>query len=323
MGTVLTVLTACAGFALTVWGARHYFRRRFDRNRHTLAGRAHSLAGRQVGAAMVAVGGFLAVFPDLPWGALADPVAQSAVGGFFSAVFWLLYRLAVVTGLLGLGFSMFLVSERVTRPLGVASRRATDAVVLAMPFGPGRERREIHRQLLGGYDLGGGAASRRTPREWGELLTHEQALTARLLRYQRDPEARYNRPSMADFADPVTATALQAMLDADRLRSPMPPRGTRDVLLTDYGRAVVRLGETLRAAEEHADRLASSGLSAQEHSAVAHAQRTLAFVTGNATSAGERAAAYEQVVTALAEATPAPDAEAERAHPWLDIRDRT
>ncbi len=311
MSSLLTVLTALAGFTLTGWGAVHYFRRRFDINRRTVAGRARSLMGRRVGVAMVAMGGFLALFPGLPWAGLAPETVQSGAAAFFSTVFWVLYRLAVLTGLALLGVSMFAVSERVTTPLGAAGRRVTDAVVLSMPFGPGREQRAMRR----------GAIGRGMPRQWADLVAREQDLTARLLGYQRNPEAAYNRPAMVDFQDPMTAAAMRAMLEADRLRTPMPPLGTRDVLLTDYGRAVLRLAESIAAAEANADLLAASGLTADEQTALAHAQRTLAFVSANATSAGERAAAYEQVATVLVQARP-DGAGQERVHPWLDVTER-
>lgn len=311
MGTLLTVLTACAGFTLTGWGALHYFRRRFDVNRRTVAGRARSVLGRRVGVAMVAAGGLLALLPDLPWAGLSEGSTRGAVAGFFSTVFWVLYRLVVLAGLGTLALSMFAVSERVTRPLSSAARRASDTVVLAMPFGPGRERRTVRRGHLG----------RTMPREWSDLLAHEQRLSARLLGYQRDPEAAYNRPAMHDFQEPATAEAMRAMLAADRLRTPMPPVGTRDVLLTDYGAAVLEFATALESAEANADRLVASALAPKEQAALVHAERTLAFVRGNATSAGERAAAYEQVVSALAEAAPSGEPAA-RTHPWLDVTER-
>ena len=50
----------------------------------------------------------------------------------------------------------------------------------------------------------------------------------------------------------MTRRAMEALVECDRVRTPEPPRGTRDVLGSEYGRAVAAFESAVVAAEENA-----------------------------------------------------------------------
>lgn len=302
---MLTVLVALAGGAAVVWGWARAVRSAFGRNDPMLARRR-----RRTGLALVAVGALLALTPDLWAGLLAGGGPRA---GWATAALWA-YRLVVLGWLLVVALSLVATSRRVTAPV----RRAVDAgrarVILA-----GSARLAPVRRVRRPADLRG------FPLDWDSLVDLEGRLSSALLRYEHDLEARSNRPAMHDYADPHTAAALQAMLRADALRTPTPPPGTRDVLDTDYGRAVVDLAAAVEAAEANAAARATSGVGAAERDALDLVELTVAFLRDNDASPSERAAAYAELTARLGtarEQAGAADPARVRAHPWLDVTER-
>jgi hypothetical protein len=304
MLAALIGLLALGGLA---WGTTHYVRSRLSarlqprRERH-----------RRIGLGVVSVSGFALLVPDLLAGLV---VAGTGGSGALATVGWLFYRLFAL-GAIGIAaLVMWATSDPVTGRM----RRGRDMVVASVPFGPGRDARRMRRRL-GAF-----------PQEWNALLEHDQGLTRRLLRYQRDADAAASRPTMADLTHPLTRAAVDAMFECDAVRTTQPPAHVHDVLATDYGRAVARFDEALRAAEEYASAHVVSSVTDAEQRVVADAARTLSFLQTNATTPQERARAYSSISERLAraEVTQATEAQAgmtkpmaTSSHPWLTVEDR-
>lgn len=249
MHALLTTLIALVGAGLSTWGFARVLRHRF-RVRDLL----RSVRGRRTGLVMYAVGGFLLLVPDVVAGALvaAGPVDDS-VGAVLGAIGALLWRAAVVLGL-GLGaLILWLTSAAVTMPVTSGVRAVIDSVPRRADFTHARWRRQ--------------AGLEQFPREWGTLIEHDRALARRLLGQGNHFEAAVVGPfsasasfgaagedlgALRDWHDPVTRQAMEALVECDRLRTPVPPRGTRDVLGSDYGRAVAAFDAAVVAAESNA-----------------------------------------------------------------------
>ena len=90
------------------------------------------------------------------------------------------------------------------------------------------------------------------PREWAALIEHDRALAHRLLGQGNHFEETAHQAALRDWSDPVTVRAMEALVQCDRVRTPVPPRGTRDVIGTDYGRAVAAFEQAVTAAEANA-----------------------------------------------------------------------
>lgn len=230
------------------------------------------------GVALTALGGGLVLSPDVL--ALTDqlhvhdPGAALALG---------LYNVLAAGGLGTVAAGMWLTSRTVTSSV----RRRVETTLDGMPVvGARRARRR------------GTPAD--FPREWAGLVALDTELTHRFLRYERDLEAAVNFPVMADYNDPLTRGAVDAMLRCRALRSPVPPAGTRDVRDTDYARAVADFAVALEAAEANAERLVASTFSEDERRTLEEAAATLEFMRAHTTTPAERAAAYERVAEQLA-----------------------
>lgn len=237
MHALLTTMLALTGAGLATWGFARTLRHRFS-----VRDRLRSLRGRRSGVILYAVGFVLLLVPDVLAGAVvasgpADNEA-TAVLGALGAVIW---RAAVVLGC-GLGaLVLFLTSERVTRPVQAGAVALAGRVPRRVDFEHARLRR---REGLGEF-----------PRQWGELVEHDRALARRLLGQGNGLETDFgaHRSALKDWDDPVTRRAMEALVECDRLRTPVPPRGTRDVLGSDYGRAVAAFDAAVVAAEINAE----------------------------------------------------------------------
>jgi hypothetical protein len=304
MSGVLTFLTAVLGAALVVTGWASWFRARM-RGAASLTRRARRRAW-----AFVAVGGLLALVPELPsalLGALPDrpwPVVLLLV----------VYRMLVVVGLVAVVGTITLAHERVTTPAGRLVGDVRSTVVRSVPFGPGRGSRTLRREL----------AVPDFPAGWDDVVELDRRLATRLMAYERDEHARADRPAMRDFGDPVTRTAYEAMLAADALRSNPRPPAVVDALRTPYGRAVAGFQVALERAEANAAARATAHLSPAEQDAIGRAEQTLAFLQDNSASAAEREQAYADLAAQLdaARASSAESEPADRSHPWLDVTER-
>jgi hypothetical protein len=300
---VLAALIGLLGLGGLAWGTTHYVRSRLSarlqprRERH-----------RRLALTVVGVSGFALLVPDLIAGLV---VASTGGSGALAAVGWVLYRLLAL-GAIGIAA---LVMWATSDPVTTRVRRGRDAVVASVPFGPSRDTRRMRRRL-GSF-----------PQEWNALLEHDRELTRRLLRYQRDADAAASSPTMADLEHPLTKAAVDAMFRCDTLRTMQPPTHVRDVLATDYGRAVAQFDQSLRAAEEYASAHVVSSVARDEQRVVADAARTLTFLQTNATTPQERASAYSAISEKLAKAQATAGAEATApvptsSHPWLTVEDR-
>ena len=302
---MLTSLIALLGLAALAWGATHYARSRLSRrleNRRELH--------RRIALTVTGVGGLGLLVPDL----IAGLVVTTSDGSALSTVGWVLYRFLAL-GVIGVAaLVMWLVSDPVTSKV----RRGRDKVIALAPVGTGKEVRRMRRGL-GQF-----------PQEWNALLEHDQALTRRLLRYQRDADAAAAKPVLADLQHPLTQAAVNAMFRCDELRAMAPPERVHDVLATDYGRAVAAFDRALAAAEEYADTYRISKVTPAEHRAVADATRTLSFLQHNATTPQERSEAYSRISEQLTRATrDTAGAQGSQAtepiassHPWLSVEER-
>jgi hypothetical protein len=304
MSGVLTFLTAVLGGALVVTGWASWFRARM-RGAAWLTRRARRRAW-----ALIATGGLLALVPELP----------SAVLGILPDRSWavvlllVLYRMLVVVGLVAVVGTITLAHERVTTPVGRLVGDVRSTVVRSVPFGPGRGSRTLRREL----------AVLDFPAAWDDVVALEQRLSARLLAYERNEDARADRPAMRDLTDPVTRTAWESMLAADALRTAPRPPATVDALRTPFGRAVAELQVALAAAEANAAAKATAHLTPAEQDAIGRAAQTLAFLRDASASSAEREQAYRDLAAQLdaARASTAAGVPAERSHPWLDVTER-
>ena len=305
---MLTSLIALLGLGALVWGATHYVRSRLSRrleHRRELH--------RRLALTVTGLGGLGLLVPDL----IAGLVVTTSGGSALTTIGWVLYRFLALGAIGVAALVMWLASDPVTTKV----RRGRDKVIALAPVGTGREVRRMRRGL-GPF-----------PQEWNALLEHDQALTRRLLRYQRDADAAADRPVLADLQHPLTQAAVTAMFRCDDLRTMAPPERAHDVLATDYGKAVAAFDRALAAAEEYADTHRLSNVTPAEHRAVADATRTLSFLQHNATTPQERSEAYSRISEQLSRATedsPATQGTHGRAatepiagsHPWLSVEER-
>lgn len=335
MFIALTTLLGLGGLALLGVGVTGFVRRRWQARRARLGGAARPRWPFTV--AMVA-GGLVLLGPDVLAGLLVgdEPTAPSA--GWQALA--LVYRLLVILWLGVVGVWLYMTRNRFVD--AVVSVR--DRALRAVHSRTNHELRAVRRTEVG----------RGMPRDLATLVRYEVSMGERLLRYQRDPEAGYNRPAMVDLGDPVTVAAWEAMFRAEGLRPTRPVATGRDALASDYGRAVIALANAVVAAERHAESLVRSGISDDERAVLHDADRVLEFVRQHATSPGERSAAYDALIARLqtlrstTQTTPAHDvaksqsvpdaapsagpaatspgvdgaASAQRAHPWLEVTDR-
>lgn len=282
MHALLTIGLGVAGAGLVATGWwRHLVRRRRER-----AGAAR--LPRWPARTAMAVGALLLLVPDVLAGLVVPAPVGTGVGEALVIFLGVLYRLVVLIGLGVVALSLAMMSEHVLRPLDRLRARW-------MPGPEGRAARALRRTPVG----------RGLPRDQQALVTYELALGEHLLHYQRDAEAAFDRPALADLSDPVTAAAWQALFHAESLRPQRPLPTSRDVLSTDYGRAVLDLARAVTEAERYAAHAATAGLSDDERVALDEAGRVLEFIRTEATGPGERAAAYEAVINGLTAARPA------------------
>ncbi len=305
MHTLLTVTLALAGAVTFVGGWRRYVARR-RRERHGARG-----LRRWPAAALLVSGGLLILLPDVLAGLIVPTdEASSAVTAFWFLV-GLVYRVIMVVVMAVALLALSLFSDSVLGPMQQWRARWSRAPENV-------QARALRRTAVG----------RGLPRDPATLVAYELALSERIMRYQRDAEAAYDRPALADLGDARTARAVTAMFTAESLRPDQPLYVRHDLLATDYGRAVAELAEAVQEAEEHADRAVASSLTDTERGALDEAARTLEFMQRHATSPAERAAAYDRVIAALdaarehhpdrANSVESPS----RSHPWLDVPDR-
>lgn len=325
MFITLATLFTLGGLGLLGVGAVGFVRRRWQRR----ASRLGAAAGPTWPyTATIVVGAGVLLVPDVLAGLLTGAVSEGgALGPWGSA--GVVYRILVVLWLAVLVGGLFVTRNRVVDTVAGARDRALRAIHSRTD----PELRAIRRTEIG----------RGMPRDLATLVRYEVSLGERLMHYQRDPEQAYDRPAMVDLTDPVTVTAWEAMFRAEALR-PTAARPTgRDALASDYGRSVIALANAVVAAERHAVELVHSGITPDERAALHDADRVLEFVRRHATSAGERSAAYDELIARLqavrSVAAPAPDATGApadgerpspqvqaaaepRAHPWLEVTDR-
>lgn len=304
MHTLLTITLAVVGAGVFVGGWRNFVARR-RRERQGARG-----LRRWPASLMLAAGALLVLMPDV----LAGLIIPVEPGSTAVTAFWflvgLVYRLIAVAVMGVAVLTLGLFSDSVLGPVQQWRARWSRSPENV-------EARALRRTAVG----------RGLPRDQATLVAYEVSLSERILRYQRDAEAAYDRPALADLGDARTARAVTAMFAAEALRPEQPLYVRHDLLATDYGKAVAELAEAVHEAEEHAERAVASGLTDAERSALDEAARTVEFMRRHATSPGERDAAYERVIAALAAArAQSPDSAAAaaqaRAHPWLDIDDR-
>ncbi|HPF75925.1 MAG TPA: hypothetical protein PLP55_05195 [Phycicoccus elongatus] len=234
MHALLTALLGLTGAGLALWGFGRTLRHRYRARRP-----GFSRLGRRSGWALYAAGGLLLFLPDVLAGVLvAAGSASSDVTAVLGTLAWLLWRAAVVLGW-GIGaIILALTSERVVRPVHGGVTR----VVAAVPRRDDLAHARLRRQA--GYgDF---------PREWAALIEHDRALAHRLLGQGNHFEETAHQAALRDWSDPVTVRAMEALVECDRVRTPVPPRGTRDVIGTDYGRAVAAFEQAVTAAEANA-----------------------------------------------------------------------
>jgi hypothetical protein len=306
VATLLTMFVAMAGAGFVTWGWARYVRGRF-RVKDRVAG----VAARRSGVVMAVGGGLLLLLPEVPSHLLFEIPPSTGVQGAFGAFAAWVWRICVLGGLSLVYGSMALMRERVTRPVREAAERGMATMVSLAPVGvSGAARRMRRMPHLAAF-----------PRDWDSLVEHDRMLTRRLLDYERNLDLGANLPAMRDHAVPETAAAWQAMMRCDALRTQLPVGRVIDVLATDYGRSVADFAVALAAAEDNARRLATGNLSGDEVSALAEAERLLAFVRSSHTTPAERAAAYDALLSQLARARPTGSAD-ERSHPWLDVSER-
>lgn len=237
MHTFLTITTAVSGAGLALWGFVGALR-----HRHRVRGRVGSPRGRRLAIIAYAVGGLLLLVPDVVAGLVvtAGPSSSEALAvvGFLLAS---VYRLAVVL-VVGLGAAAIgLTSRAVTTRLHRGANEVS--TVLARVPRPVDLTHARVRRRAGLHDF---------PREWEALIEHDRTLARRLLEQGNHFESHGRHGVLRDFTDPVTVAAMEALVECDRVRTPVPPRGTRDVLATDYGRAVASFESAVVAAEAHA-----------------------------------------------------------------------
>lgn len=246
MHALLTTMLALTGAGLATWGFARALRHRFS-----VRDRLRSVRGRRSGVILYAVGLLLLFVPDVVAGAVvtAGPAANeaTAVLGTLGALIW---RAAVLLGGALGALVLLLTSERVTRPVQAGVVSVVARVPRPIDFAQAKARR---RSGLGDF-----------PRQWGELIEHDRLLARRLLDQGNPFEAETVAHAFAggargadlsvlrDWDDPVTRRAMEALVECDRLRTPVPPRGTRDVLGSDYGRAVAAFDAAVQAAEANA-----------------------------------------------------------------------
>lgn len=322
---MLAVLIGLVGLGALAWGTTHYVRSRLSarlgprRERH-----------RRIALSVAGAGATALLLPDVIAGLI---LAGTGGSGTLATIGWLFYRLLALGAIGVASLVMWLTSD----PFTAKVRRGRDTVVSAVPFGPGRATRTLRRRI-GAF-----------PQEWNALLEHDRELTRQLLVYQRDADAAASYPSMADLQHPLTRAAVEAMFRCDTLRTMQPPAPVRDVLATDYGRAVADFDRALRSAQEYAAAHVRSTVAPDEQRVVADAARTLTFLQTNATTPQERAGAYSAISARLAKAqetarlqesvgAPAPSGARESepvpstassaattpisSHPWLTVEDR-
>jgi len=233
---LLTTVLALTGVGLTVWGFGRALRHRFR------VGRPWSPRARRSGLALYAVGGLLLLLPDVLAGAVVSAgAAGSEAVAVLGTLAWLVWQAAVVLGW-GLGaVALGLTSARVMRPALAGVVRMVSAVPRRVDFEHARLRR---RAGYGDF-----------PREWAALIEHDRALAHRLLGQSNhfdDGAQPQVAATLGDWSDPMTRRAMEALVECDRVRTPEPPRGTRDVLGSEYGRAVAAFESAVVAAEENA-----------------------------------------------------------------------
>ncbi len=263
MHALLTTLVATLGLGLTSWGFARALRHRF-----AVRDRVRSLRGRRSGVLLYAVGGLVLLLPDLIVSALlAAPPSDDPALAVLGTLGGLLWRAAVVLGMSVGALVLWLTSERVTTPVRAGIVAAIDRVPRRADF----EHAALRRRA-GLIDF---------PREWTALVEHDRALARRLLGQGNHFEAAVlgvgatiavpsgharsavrqapveDLSALRDWHDPVTRRALEALVECDRVRTPVPPRGTRDVLGSDYGRAVAAFEAAVVAAEDNARRRAA------------------------------------------------------------------
>jgi hypothetical protein len=309
VATLLTMFVAMAGGGFVMWGWGRFLRGRFR-----VKDPALGVSVRRSGAIMAVGGGLLLLLPEVPSHLLFDVPAQTGVAGAFGTFAAWVWRLGVLAGLSVVYGSMALLRERVTRPIREAAERGVAAVVSLVPVGtPAAARRMRRMPHLAAF-----------PRDWTSLMAHDQMLTRRLLDYERNLDLGANLPAMRDHSVPATAAAWAAMMRCDALRSSAPMGRVREVLTTEYGRAVADFAVALAAAEDNARRLATGSVSTEEAAALAQAEQLLAFVRTSSTTPAERAAAYDALMAQLGRARPdgSGDNGGERSHPWLDVNER-
>lgn len=293
-------LLTCGGVALgslLTWkGLRRYFSRRLA----PPTGRPD-----RFGRWLLGLGSVFLVVPDLFAALVVD------YPGIFAGVALMFYRGMVLTGVAAAVLLGLVTSRRSVR----AMRETTTTAVAVVPsLSARRVRRE---QGLADF-----------PRSWDALLDYDRELCRRLLSYQHDLEQAANRPAMADYTDPLTRRAVEAMLACDRWRTEQAPL-VRDVISTGYGRAVADFALALRAAEENASRQVQDGLRLDERDRLAEAARIIAFVQSNATTEADREQAYRKVAELMSVHEQIEGAAAGFAvtagagqHPWLSVTQR-
>lgn len=253
MHTLLTMFLATSGALVSTWG---FFRAL--RHRVGVRQRLRSVRGRRTGVALFVVGGVLLLVPDLIAGLVvaAEPAADSplAVLGVLGALVW---RAAVLLGLMAGGGVLWLTSEQVSGWIRVGVSAAQQTIPRRADLVHVRARRRGEWANF--------------PREWEALVEHDRALARRLLGQGNHFEAavltsvgtsgdpaghrRSSGPDLSalrDWSDPMTRAALEALVECDRVRTASPPPGTRDLLGSEYGRAVAAFDQAVRAAEDNA-----------------------------------------------------------------------
>lgn len=220
MHALLTSLIALSGGALAGWGLVRALRARRRGLPPLLARRS-----RRFALVAYAVGSLLLLLPDQFAGLLVDAGASSSGAasalGFLAALVW---RVAVVAGV-GVGaLVLWLSSERVTAPLGRAARAGLDL----LPGSPARAAQRLRRR----------EGLTAFPTTWAGLIEHDRDLAHVLLRREGPFDPRFDPTTVPGWDDPDVRHAMEALVACDRLRTSAPPVGMRDVLTTDYGRAV-------------------------------------------------------------------------------------
>lgn len=231
MHALLTTLIALTGAGLAGWG---FLRALRFRSRARGGG---SPRARRLGLWTYAAGGLLLLLPDIVAGAVVAPAAAgSEAGAILGTLAAFVWRCAVLlsigTGGLVLWLTGRWVTESVTRTIAMVPRPA-DFAHLRVRQQPGM---------------------REFPTEWDALIEHDRTLARRLLGQGSPFDDDRELASLRDYENPVTRSAMEALVECDRVRTPQPPRGTRDVLGSDYGRAVASFEAAVIAAEDHARR---------------------------------------------------------------------